>query len=65
MRDDDSACCHAWGDLAQAPCDVLVGEPVEPVPPDALAIVTLRDREVVRYGAVAVMKGGVEAGDLR
>src|SRR5262249_61536165 len=65
MRDNHSACHHGRGDLAQALGDVFVGEPVKPVAPDALGIKTLGNSVMVRDGAVAVMKGGVEAGNLK
>ena len=65
MRDDDSARRHAWGDLAQAPGDVFVGQTVETVSPDTLGVEALRNGKVVRNRTVAVMKGGIEAGNLK
>src|SRR5262249_36048817 len=65
MRDDHAASCHSRGDLAQALGDVFVGESMKPVASDALGIKTLRNGVMVRDGAVAVMKGGVEAGNLK
>ena len=65
MSDDDSARRHAWGDLAQAPGDVFVRQTVETVSPDTLGVEALRNGKVVRNRTVAVMKGGIEAGNLK
>ena len=54
-----------WGDLAQAPGDVFVGQTVETVSPDTLGVEALRNGKVVGNRTVAVMKGGIEAGNLK
>ena len=38
---------------------------MEPVTSDALRIETLRDGVMIRDGTVAVMKGGIEAGNVK
>ena len=45
--------------------DVLVGEPVEAVAPDARLVQLLGEREALGHGRHAAMEGGVEAGHLR
>ena len=65
MSDDDPARRHSWGHLAQTPGDVFVGQTVETVSPDTLGVEALRNGKVVRNRTVAVMKGGIEAGNLK
>jgi hypothetical protein len=65
MRDDHATRGHSRGDLAQAPSDVFVGQPMEPVASDSLGVQVVGNRIMVRDGAVAVMERRVEAGNLK
>ena len=65
MGDDHPAVRDLRRDARQAIGDVFVGQAVKAVAAHALGIEALRDRVVVRDRAMAAMKGGVEAGDLR
>ena len=65
MRDDHAPARDRRRDLRQALRDVFVGKAVEAVAAHAFGVEALRDRVVVGKRAVAAMKGGVEAGDLR
>src|SRR5262245_57592591 len=64
MRDDHAARSHRRGYLTQASRDVLVRQPVKAVSPHPLGVEARGDREMVRNGAMAAVKGGVEARDL-
>src|SRR5262249_56648076 len=64
MRHDHAARCHSRGNLAQALGDVLVGEAMKPVASHALRVTMFRNSEMIRNSTVAVMEGGVEAGNL-
>ena len=65
MRYDHAAGSHSRGHLAQASRDVLVRQPVKPVSPYPLGVEALRNRETVCNGAMAAVKGRVEARDLK
>ena len=65
MRDDHAARRDVRRDLAQALGDVFVRQPVKPVASDAFGIEVLGNGVMVGDRAVAAMKRGVEAGDLR
>src|SRR5262249_58916400 len=56
---------YGRGNLAQAPGDVFVREPMKPVASDALDVEMLGNGVVVGNRTVAMMKSGVEAGDLK
>ena len=65
MADDDPAARDIRGPFSQGRCDVLVGEPVEPVPPDPGIVQRPRQCEPLRYGRLAMVKGGIETRNLR
>ena len=65
MGDDHAPARDFRRDLRQALGNILVGEAVETVAPDAFGMELVRDRVMVRERIVVAMKGGIEAGDLR
>ncbi len=65
MGDDHPLRRNVRRDFRQDARDIFVGQTVEAVAPDAFGIETLRDRVMIGQRAMAAMKGGVEAGDLR
>ena len=65
MGDDHAPAGNVGRDLRQALGDVLVGQAVEAVAPDAFGMKLVRDRIMVRKRVVIAVKGSVEAGHLR
>lgn len=65
MGNDDSAARDISGPFSQGRCYVRVGEPMEPVPPDSGIVQRLRQCEPLRYGRLAMVKGGIETRNLR
>ena len=65
MGDDHAPAGNVGRDLRQALGDVLVGQAVEAVAPDAFGMELVRDRIMVRQRVVIAVKGRIEAGDLR
>ncbi len=65
MGDDHSSAGNFGRDLRQALGNILVGQAVEAVAPDAFGMELVRDRVVIGERIVIAMKRGIEAGDLR
>ena len=65
MRDDDPALRDIRRDLPQAIGNVLVRQPVEPIPAHALLVEACWNRIMIGQRAVATMECGVEASNLR
>jgi hypothetical protein len=65
MGDDHAAVGDVRSDLAESLGDIFVGQAVKAVAAYAFDVQALWNRIMVGDRAVAAMKGGVEAGDLR
>ena len=65
MGDDHAPAGDVGRNLRQALGDILVGQAVEAVAPDAFGMELVRDRIMVRKRVVIAMKCGIETGDLR
>src|SRR6266480_5632113 len=65
MGDNHASAGNVGRNLRQALGDILVGQAVEAVAPDALSMELVRDRIMVRKRIVIAMKGSIETGHLR
>jgi hypothetical protein len=65
VRDDNATLGDLGRDLGQHARDVLVGQTVEAVAPDAVVMEAARQGEPVRELGMAAVERGIEAGHLR
>ena len=65
MGDDNPPMRYDRISLAQCGSDVIVGKPVETVSPDPSVMQFTGQREALGHRRLVMMKGGIEARDLR